>query len=213
MAKQNLDVINPLLNDYLQDLLPERDPVLTEMEAYARKHRFPIIGPLCGTLLCQLALLSGARRILEMGSGYGYSAYWFRKGMTDDGIIICTDGEAENRKKALVYHERGEFASQLEFRVGDAREIIKDFDGPFDIIFNDVDKEQYPDTLDPALSHLRSGGLFITDNTLWSGRVVLDDDAASTRGVREFNRRLFADHSVIASIIPLRDGLSLAVKR
>ncbi|UCD17925.1 MAG: O-methyltransferase [Candidatus Zixiibacteriota bacterium] len=207
-----MQIITPELNEYMAALLPERDEVLQEMEEYAKQRRFPIIGPLCGTFLSQLALVIRARSIFEMGSGFGYSAYWFRKGMRDGGIVICTDGDAGNRDRALAYHGRTAFQSELHFRVGDAKEIITEYDEPFDIIFNDIDKEQYPAVPELAFPRLRAGGILITDNVLWSGRVIEEDDAKSTQGVREFNRILFGADLVLSSIIPIRDGLGLAVK-
>lgn len=196
----------------MKDILPERDPVLAEMEQYARKHQFPIVGPLVGTFLCQLALAINARNIFEMGSGFGYSSYWFSKGMPSGGHIVCTEGSDENMALARTFHARGDFSHNIEYHVGDARDIIKLYDGPFDIIFNDVDKEQYPEVFELALPRLRHGGLFISDNVLWGGHVLDENPADSTRGILEFNQLLFSSSKVIASIVPVRDGLALAVK-
>jgi caffeoyl-CoA O-methyltransferase len=207
-----MNITDPKINEYIRNLMPQPDDVLCEMDQYARENNFPIIGPLCGVFLRQLAIAIGARNIFEMGSGYGYSAYWFAGGMKKGGRIICTEGSEKNRDLALKYLERGGFDSMVDFHVGYAQDIIKKFDGPFDIIFNDVDKEQYPECLDLAIPRLRKGGLFITDNVLWSGRILDAEPSESTRGVLEFNKRLFASKDVLSSIIPIRDGLGFAVK-
>lgn len=207
-----MDIINPDLNKYMRGILPERDPALVEMEQYAREHKFPIVGPLVGTFLCQMARAIKARSIFEMGSGFGYSSYWFSQGMPADGHIICTDGDADNINLAREFHVRGNFSHNIEYHVGDARDIIKRHDGPFDIIFNDVDKEQYPEVFVLALSRLRKGGLFISDNVLWGGHVLDEKPVDSTKGILEFNRLIFNSPDLIASIIPIRDGLALAVK-
>jgi predicted O-methyltransferase YrrM len=206
-------IVNPDLDNYMRDILPDRDPVLLEMEQYACDHRFPIVGPLVGTFLCQMAAAIKARSIFEMGSGFGYSSYWFSKGLPDGGRIVCTDGDEENLAMARAFHDRGGFSNEFEYHVGDAREIIQRHDGPFDIVFNDIDKEQYPDAFRLAIPRLRKGGLFITDNVLWSGRILDSIPSKSTRGILEFNRLLFDAPDMIASIIPIRDGLALAVKR
>jgi len=207
-----LNITEPKLNQYIMDAMPERDPVLLEMEDYARKNGFPIIGPMCGVFLRQMAIAIGARNIFEMGSGYGYSAYWFAGGMKDGGKIICTEGSSENKARAMEFLKRGGYDSMVEFHTGYAQDIIKKYDGPFDIILNDIDKEQYPEAFDLALPRLRSGGLFITDNVLWSGRILDDQPDESTRGILEFNKKIFSSGDIISSIIPIRDGLAVAVK-
>ncbi len=207
-----MNIVNKELETYMKHLLPDRDETLIEMENYASENGFPIVGPRAGTLLSQLVLITGAKNIFEMGSGYGYSAYWMAHRMSKDGKIICTDGSSENRDRAVKYLEKGGFSDRVDFHVGDAREIIKDHDGPFDIIFNDIDKEQYPEALELALPRLRSGGIFITDNVLWSGRILDENPSESTRGILEFNKRLFGSSGLLSSIIPIRDGLAMAVK-
>jgi predicted O-methyltransferase YrrM len=193
-------------------IMPERDEVLKEMEAYARQNHFPIIGPMCGTFLRQLAMAIDAEFVFEMGSGFGYSAYWFAGGMKPGGKIICTEGSGKNKKLAVQYLKRGGFDSIVDFQVGYAQDIIKKYDGPFDIILNDVDKEQYPECFDLAIPRLRKGGIFITDNVLWDGYILDDNPDEETRGIIEFNRKLFSSGEILSSIIPIRDGLGFAVK-
>ena len=207
-----MELINTRVNDYINGMLPIRDRILQEMENFARENRFPIIGPQAGTFLGQLVLVAGAKRIFEMGSGYGYSAYWMARNLPPSGRVICTDTSASNIETGREFFNRAGIDSRVEFHEGDARDIIKKFDGPFDIILNDIDKEQYPDAFELAMPRLRKGGIFITDNVLWSGRIFDKKQSESTRGIIEFNRKLFNSAGVLSSIIPIRDGLGMAVK-
>jgi predicted O-methyltransferase YrrM len=207
-----MNITDPQINEYIKSLMPECDDILNEMDDYARENNFPIIGPQCGTLLRQLVIATKAKYIFEMGSGFGYSAYWFAGGIPDDGKIICTEGSEDNKIRALDYLKRGGFDHKVEFHAGYAQDIIKKYDGPFDIILNDIDKDQYPEAFDLAIPKLKKGGLFITDNVLWSGRIFDDEPAESTKGIIEFNKKLFAAENLLSNIIPLRDGLGIAVK-
>ena len=225
---ERLDVLHPSIGEYLLEVIPERDEVLTEMEAYARERRFPIVGPLVGRVLHQLVLLTNPTRIFEMGSGFGYSAYWMAKALRQpEAGIICTDGSQENADRAAGYLTRGGIADRIDYRVGNALEIIDETEGDFDIIYNDIDKDGYPEAFRKAIPRLRSGGLFITDNMLWLGRVVTYDTDAdvqgldeeeqwthkTTVGVKELTRLLYSSPDVFTTIIPLRDGVSVAIKR
>jgi caffeoyl-CoA O-methyltransferase len=225
---ERLDVLHPSIDEYLLEVIPERDEVLTEMEAYARENRFPIVGPLVGRVLHQLVLLTNPTRIFEMGSGFGYSAYWMAKALRQpEASIICTDGSQENADRAAGYLARGRIANRIDYRVGNALEIINETEGDFDIIYNDIDKDGYPEAFRKAIPRLRSGGLFITDNMLWLGRVVTYDTDAdvqeldeeeqwvhnTTVGVKELTRLLYSSPDVFTTIIPLRDGVSVAIKR
>ena len=205
-------ITEPAVNEYIKKILPRNDEVLAEMEDYASQNNFPIIGPMVGPFLRQLALITRAERIFEMGSGFGYSAYWFAGGMSGRGKIICTDRSDENRKKALGFMKRGGFDRLVDFHVGNALEIIRRFEGPFDIILNDIDKKDYPEAFDIAISRLKPGGVFITDNVLWSGRILDEKPDKTAKAILEFNRKLFNTDDVLSSIIPIRDGLGVAVK-
>jgi len=207
-----MHITEPAINSYIKNLMPEPDEVLREMDDYARENNFPIIGPMCGTFLRQITMAIKAKSVFEMGSGYGYSAYWFAGGMPEDGKIICTEGSEDNKKLAMQYLKRGGYDNMVDFHVGYAQDIIKKYDGPFDIIFNDVDKEQYPEVFELAIPKIRKGGLFITDNVLWSGRVLDENPTESTRGILEFNKMLFSSKDLLSMIIPIRDGFAMAVK-
>ena len=205
-------IMSKKLNNYLHAVTPERSPVMREMEQYAAEHHFPIIGPLAGRYLYQTAMLIKARRVLELGSGFGYSAFWFSLAMKGKGVICMTDGDKSNKKRAFDYFKRAGLVSQFEFKVGDAVRIAGRIAGPFDIILNDIDKTGYPDTIDPAARLLRKGGVFITDNVLWSGRVAEKKREASGDAIVEFTQRLYQDSRFFTTILPIRDGLAVAIR-
>lgn len=207
-----MNITEPGINEYIKNILPKDDDILSEMEDYAARNGFPIIGPMVGPFLRQLARITNAEKIFEMGSGYGYSAYWFAGGMKEGGKIICTEGSDDNARRGMEYLRRGKYDSMVDFHVGDALEIIERFNGPFDIILNDINKEDYPRAFDLAIARLRPGGVFITDNVLWSGRVLDENPDATTAAILEFNKKLFNSDGIISSIIPIRDGLGMAVK-
>jgi predicted O-methyltransferase YrrM len=205
-------IVNPDIEEYIKNLTPVEDEVLKEMEKLGEERGFPIIGPIVGRLLYQLAIMIGAKRVFEMGSGFGYSAYWFAKAVGDGGEVVFTEISQRNAQLARDFFRRGGIDKIVQIHVGDALEILEETDGEFDIIFNDIDKEYYPLVVDRAYKRLRRGGLFITDNALWFGRVLTDDLSPSTKGVKEFTRLLFSEKGFLTTIIPIRDGVSLSVK-
>jgi len=208
-------IVYPDIEQYIAGLRAPSAGVLAEMEALAAREGFPIIGPEVGALLGILARASGARRVLELGSGFGYSAHWFGAALPHGGELICTDGSSTNRDLALDFLQRGGLLERvaLTYLVGDARDLLALQKGPLDIVFCDIDKEGYPEVVAPVASLLRPGGLFITDNTLWKGLVCGEEPAdETTEAVRRFNR-LVASHPDLSSVIlPLRDGVTVAIK-
>jgi predicted O-methyltransferase YrrM len=208
------DITNPAVDDYLFSLLPPRDEVLTEMEAEATKRKIPIVGPAVARILHQLALMIGAKKIFEMGSAIGYSTIWWARAVGKDGHVYYTDGDQKNANEARGYFERAGVADRIHIGVGDALELISEQKEQFDIVFNDIDKTDYPRSLKLALPKLRKGGLFISDNVLWSGRVAdTKDQEAATKAIREHNRALYDNADLFTTILPIRDGVSVAVKR
>jgi len=201
------------VEDYLYALLPARDEVLAEMEAEAAQDDIPIVGPLVGRVLHQLVIISGAKRIFEMGSAIGYSTIWLARGVGDGGRVIYTDGDRNNAEKARRYFERAGVGSRINIRVGDALEILSEEKEPYDIIFNDVDKTDYPRAFRMALPRLKKGGLFITDNVLWEGKVAQPNPDEHTKAILELNRMMYESRDVFTTILPIRDGVSICVKK
>jgi len=202
------------VDDYLYSMLPKRDPVLAEMEDYASRQRIPIVGPAVARVLQQLAMLINARTVFELGSAIGYSTIWWAQMVGDKGRVIYTDGDSKNAELARGYFTRAGVADRITLHTGDALEFLSEQNQEFDIIFNDVDKEDYPRVLRLVVPRLRKGGLFITDNVLWSGRVAeKNPQEATTKAILEFNRKLYDSAEFYTTILPIRDGLAVALKR
>jgi caffeoyl-CoA O-methyltransferase len=202
------------VEDYIYNLLPPRDAVLADIEAEAAKNNVPIVGPAVGRVLEQLAVLAKAKTVFELGSAIGYSTIWWARAVGEGGRVYYTDSDRNNAEKARRYFERAGVADRVTVLTGDALELLSEEKQQFDIIFNDVDKEDYPRVLRLALPRLKKGGLFVTDNVLWSGRVAHESPPeASTKAILEFNRLLYQSPELMATIIPLRDGLAVALKR
>lgn len=199
---------------YLNRLFAPTDPVLIAMGERGLARDFPIVGPLVGGLLEILARASNAREVLELGSGFGYSAYWFARGLTGAGRIVLTDNRQENLDEARQWLDRGRFPHRFEYEVGSALDRLRRPGEVWDIIFCDIDKEAYPAVVDDAFDRLRPGGLLIFDNALWSGRVFPEAGSgdAATEGVREATRRIAAHPGLRSSLVPLRDGVLIAVR-
>ena len=215
MVARPLDIVHPKVARYLESLIPWRDRVLAEMESRAAREDIPIVGPLVGRLFYQLALISGARRVMELGSAIGYSTMWWAKGVGPDGEVWYTDASQENAHDAIAYLERGGVAQRVHFMVGDAVRCMASVKGKFDIVFCDIDKPGYPAALRAAMPRLRRGGLLVVDNTLWKGRVASRwGGGAATKAVRRLNQLTYAsDDAAFTVLIPLRDGVSVVVKR
>lgn len=160
------------VDDYLYSLLPKRDEVLAEMEGYAADHNIPIVGPAVARVLQQLALMINAGTVFELGSAIGYSTIWWARAVGEKGRVIYTDGDSKNAERARRYFDRAGVSDRITLYTGDALEFLSEQKQQYDIIFNDVDKEDYPRVLRLVSPRLRKGGLFITDNVLWSGRVA-----------------------------------------
>jgi len=202
------------VDDYLYSMLPKRDAVLVEMEDYATAHHVPIVGPAVARVLQQLAMMINAQTVFELGSAIGYSTIWWAQAVGDKGRVIYTDGDRKNAERARGYFARAGVSSRITLHIGDALEFLSEQKQEFDIIFNDVDKEDYPRVLRLVSPRLRKGGLFITDNVLWSGRVAEKNPAdARTKAILEFNRKLYDAKEFYTTILPIRDGLAVAMKK
>jgi caffeoyl-CoA O-methyltransferase len=206
-------IVNPNVERYLDSLEPRPDAVRRAMERRAARERFPIVGPQVGRLLAMLAASMRARRVLELGSGFGYSALWFARALPASGEVHLTDGSENRLAWARKYLQRAGLVRRARFHPGDALATLGRIQGRFDIVFNDVDKEQYPAVVDRAVEILRPGGLLITDNALWYGKVTRMRADPATRGVQEYNRRVFSRKDLDTVILPLRDGVALSRKK
>jgi caffeoyl-CoA O-methyltransferase len=213
-----VDIVDPRVEDYMRSLLSRYDePVLMEMEAEGKERHFPIIGRLVGVTVELLTRSVGAGRVFELGSGFGYSAYWFSRAVGPSGEVHCTDGDAANRPKALGYLSRAGLADPIRWHVGDAVTKLADVEGEFDVVYNDIDKEGYPEAWQAARQRIRVGGLYLCDNVLWSGQVAEPEadhgrDEKTTDAILEHNRLVAEDEHFVSSIVPTRDGVFAALR-
>ncbi|MGZ8585615.1 MAG: O-methyltransferase [Actinomycetota bacterium] len=213
-----MDIVNPQVEAYMRTLLDRYDePVLLEMEAEGRERGFPIIGRLVGVTVELLARTIGARRVFELGSGFGYSAYWFGRAVGPGGEVHGTDGDPANEQKALAYLSRAGLEDRIRWHVGDAVTSLAGVDGAFDVVYCDVDKQGYPEAWRAARDRVRVGGLYLCDNVLWSGDVVDPGgenvhDRATTDAIVEHNGLVAEDPRYVSSIVPTRDGLVVALR-
>jgi caffeoyl-CoA O-methyltransferase len=210
------EIMPERLTAYLDSLVPPRDPVMQEMEAYAREVRFPIIGAAAGYYLYQVARMIGAKQIFELGSGYGYSTAWFCRAVRENGggavhHVVWDEGLSQ---KARGYLGRLGYGDMVQFHVGEAVETLKQVGGTYDLCFNDIDKQGYPASIPVVKEHLRSGGILMIDNMIWHGAIFDEADRSpDTLGVLEVTKMLTTDPDFISTLIPIRDGVITAFRK
>ncbi len=207
-----MEITDPAIEQYMDGLLPGRDPVLEEMEAYAAERDIPIIGPVVGRVLYQLVRLVKAKTIFELGSAIGYSTIWMARAAGEGSTVYYTDGDPEKAKRATNYIERAGVRERVRVMTGDALTLFDQTPGTFDIVFCDVDKEGYPDAFRKAVPRIRKGGLLLADNVLWHGRVAAPPEDDATRGILEFNRLIYSSKDLFPTILPVRDGFAVCEK-
>ncbi len=206
-------IVSADVERYLMQLAGPRHPVLAEMEERAAADGFPIVGPLVGRLLQVMVRSVGALRVFEMGSGYGYSAAHMLLAMPEQGRLVYTDTSESNAAAARLYLGQLGVLARAQIEVGEALTVLEHHQGPFDLIFCDIDKERYPDVPELAVERLREGGLLVFDNCLWKGQVTQAEPLdRTTRSVQALNLILNHRQDLLTAIIPLRDGVSVSVK-
>lgn len=206
----------PAVQEFLATLVPPREAEMQEMERYAENTNFPIIGPAAGYYCYQVARMIGAKSVLEMGSGFGYSTAWFAKAVKENGggVVHHIVWDANLSEMAAGHLSRLGYGDLIQYHVAEAVETLRGMPGPFDLIFNDINKEAYPTSLPLIKNKLRPGGVLIIDNILWSGRIFDGKDtSAATEGVRAFTKAITSDPDWIASLVPVRDGVIVAYKK
>jgi caffeoyl-CoA O-methyltransferase len=206
-----------ILQEYMDSLVPPRSEEMQAMEAHAEEIDFPIIGPAVGNLCYQIARMSGAKHIFELGSGYGYSTAWFAKAVEENGggTVHHVDRDEELSNRAKEYLQRLGYAGVVQYHVGEAIQILSQMPDSFDLIFNDIDKEQYLDSLPVIMSKVRSGGVLIADNMLLGGQILFEggDRHAEVESVRGFTHYVTSDPDWIVSLVYIRDGVLIAYKK
>ena len=211
-----MTVIPEKVSAHLDGLVPPRPQQLLEMEAHAAETGFPIIGPAAGHFCYVMARLTGARRVFEMGSGFGYSTAWFSRAVQENGggeVHHVVWDEALSARARRWLSLLG-YQDTVRYHVGEAAQALRESEGGYDLVFNDIDKQDYPASLPVIGAKLRSGGMLIVDNLLWSGRIFDDsDESPATQGIRELTREITTDPGWLATVVPIRDGLLVARKR
>jgi caffeoyl-CoA O-methyltransferase len=211
-----MELFAGVLPPYLDSLVPPRAPELLAMEEYAREHDFPIIGPACGHLCYALARMTRATRIFELGSGYGYSTAFFARAVKENGggVVHHVVWDEELSQRARGHLKRLGLDDVVQFHVEEAVGALREHEGGLDIVFNDIDKQAYAASIPVIEDKLRPGGLLIVDNMLWHARIFDPQDRSPhTEGVRETTRMLTQSPGWISTLVPIRDGMIVALRQ
>ncbi|ABB33193.1 O-methyltransferase family 3 [Geobacter metallireducens RCH3] len=206
-----IPITDSRIEEYLMGLAPEDNPSLLAMESRAKALGFPIVDRLVGRFLYILTRIKQPRLVVELGSGFGYSAWWFARAISITGKVVMTDYSPTNIAYAREMFQESGLSDRVEFRVGDALNIGRDY-RDIDILFIDLDKHQYREAMEAMIPHLAPHALVIADNVLWYGKVVEGEDDPETRGIRDFNDFMTGRKDFFTSILPLRDGVMVAYR-
>lgn len=210
-------IVPDAVERYLAGLNRGGDPLLAEIARTGVERDLPLVDAEVGALLRVLAAAIGARKILEIGTAVGYSGIWLAGALPADGMLMTMEMDARRAKEAQGNFDRAGLTNRVSVMLGDAQRLIAKVAGPFDLIFQDGDKKMYTPLLDRLVSLLRPGGLLVTDNVLWDGKVVPGfitsaADDKDTRAIAEYNERVATHPALLTTVIPLRDGVSISVK-
>ena len=210
-------IVPDAVERYLAGLNRGGDSLLAEIAQAGVERDLPLVDAEVGALLRVLAAAIGARKILEIGTAVGYSGIWLAGALPADGMLMTMEMDAGRAKEAQGNFDRAGLTNRVSVMLGDAQRLIAKVAGPFDLIFQDGDKKMYTPLLDRLVSLLRPGGLLVTDNVLWDGKVVPGfvtsaADDKDTRAIAEYNERVATHPALLTTVIPLRDGVSISVK-
>ncbi|MFB3852725.1 MAG: O-methyltransferase [Vicinamibacterales bacterium] len=212
-------IVHQLVEKYLDNLRGPADETIDELARQGRRNGLPVVPEQTGRLLHALALATGAKRILEVGTSIGYSTAWLARAMPPDGLLISIERDAERAAAARRNLEGLGLSERASVMVGEASRLLWKVAGPFDLVFQDGDKTLYGPLLDRLVSLLRPGGLLASDNVLWCGEVVPGLVAApqkpreTTEAIAAYNERLVRDPRLFTVFVPVGDGLALSVRR
>ena len=219
------------LEAFAVDLSPPRDDLVREMDERAAETGFPTVGPAVGAWFRLLADLVDAERVFEFGSGFGYSAYWFAQGLHADGEVVLTEIDAEELDDARTYLERAGLAERARFEHGDAIEIVADYDGPFDLVLVDNEKDRYVEAFEAVREKVAPGGLVLADNAVTAGthvefegvRALLSGDGSAasegtdqwgegTRGIADYLAHVRDAEGFRTTLLPLGEGVAVTYR-
>jgi caffeoyl-CoA O-methyltransferase len=203
---------DPAVDRYLHRLQQAPTPLLDEMGRLGEDRGFPIVGPLVGRLLEQLARSIWARTVFELGSGFGYSTAWFLRALPAGGRIVHTETSPELQAEARDWLTKAKPAARIDYRSGNAVDLLEADTGPYDLVFLDLDKEDYPKAWALARQRIRVCGLVVADNALWHGKVAGKARDAATEAIRTYNRLAHGDADFLTTLLPVRDGVSVSLR-
>lgn len=205
-----IPITDPRIEKYLMGLQPEDDPLLMAMEKKARAAGFPIVDRLVGRLLFVLTKLKNPRLVVELGSGFGYSAYWFARALSR-GKVVLTDRDGGNIASARETFRKAGLEGRAAFREGEAVSIAREYEN-IDILFMDLDKRHYAAAVKTLLPNLAKNALVVADNSLWHGRVAEGARDRDTAGIRRFNSYMMSRKDFFTTVVPLRDGVLVSYR-
>lgn len=211
-----MNEIKNALTEYAESFTSGESDVLRELREHCYAHyedSSMLSGFVQGRILAMFSWMIRPTRVVEIGTYLGYSALCFAEGLADGGKVVTLDVNEETNKVARSYVEKTEYADRIEFLLGQAADLIKVMEGPFDLVFIDADKTNYSKYYDLVFEKLRPGGFIIADNVLWSGRVLDDVKDDDTQALHDFNKKVLADDRVENVLLPIRDGLMVIRKK
>ncbi|MFD1564783.1 O-methyltransferase [Haloarchaeobius amylolyticus] len=218
------DVLTDDIARFVRAAGPDPDETLIEMDEYAAAEGFPHVGPEVGAFLRLVAQLTGAERIFEFGSGYGYSAYWFAEALPGDGEIVLTEVDADELELAREYMAAGGYDAIARYEHGDAMAAIDRYDGPFDVVLIDHEKHRYADAFEAVRSRVPVGGVVIADNAItasvvdfddllaWAEGTPADETNEHTQGIIDYLETVRADPAFETVIVPLGEGIAVSYR-
>lgn len=214
-----MDFLDPKLEQYAEmHTTPENEvQQALNRETYANVLMPRMLsGHLQGRVLSMFSQMLRPRRILEIGTYTGYSALCMAEGLTDDGILHTIDINEELETMVRTHIAKAGFENKIQFHIGNAMQIVPALYETFDLVFIDADKENYSHYYDMVFDKLRTGGIIIADNVLWSGKVLDEKELAKdleTKALDQFNKKVHTDTRVENVLMPIRDGLMVVRKK
>ena len=211
-----MNFISDQLQQYIDDHSMEESDLLKALDRETHQKVLQprmLSGSYQGRLLALLAKMIGPKKILEVGTYTGYATLCMAEGLTTGGLIDTIDHNEELADMQRRYFDQSPYGSQIVQHLGEAKDILKTIDGPYDLVFLDADKENYPHYFDLIIDKIETGGILLSDNVLWSGKVLEKATDEATSALQEYNHKINTDVRVETVVLPIRDGLTITRKR
>jgi caffeoyl-CoA O-methyltransferase len=210
--KSRIDqVIKRVQAEYLDTLLPPRDPLLARMEDFAAENNHPIADPEVGQLMRILVRAKQPKHLIEVGTNIGYSVIVLGRECAKDAVIETIEFDRDILATAKRFVGEAQLACEVKFHQGAALDVLPALAGPFDFVFIDCVKSEYEQYLDLLLPRLATGAMIVCDNLLWGGKVAEDVHDVSTDALRAFNKRITTDPRLTTIVLPTGDGVGISI--